>query len=45
MNVNFGIFDQSEITAKRKKDRRVQISEMAREKIGRIAHEIFSEGE
>lgn len=45
MNVNFGIFDQSKITAKRKKDRRVQISEMAREKIGRIAHEIFSEGE
>lgn len=45
MNVNFGIFDQSEITAKRKKDRRAQISEMAREKIGRIAQEIFSEGE
>ena len=45
MNVNFGIFDQSEITAKRKKDRRAQISEMARKKIGRIAQEIFSEGE
>ena len=45
MNVNFGILDQSKITAKRKKDRRAQISEMAREKIGRIAHEIFSEGE
>lgn len=45
MNVNFGILDQSKITAKRKKDRRAQISEMAREKIGRIAQEIFSEGE
>ena len=45
MNVNFGILDQSKITAKRKKDRRAQISEMAREKIGKIAQEIFSEGE
>lgn len=37
MNVNFGIFDQSKITAKRKKDRRAMISQMAQEEIKQIA--------
>ncbi len=37
MNVNFGIFDQSKITAKRKKDRRAMISQMAQEEIKQMA--------
>ena len=40
MNVNFGIFDQSKITAKKKKDRRAMISTMAQEEITKIAAEI-----
>ncbi len=45
MNVNFGIFDQQKITAKRKKDRRAMISQMAQEEIKRIASVIFTESE
>ena len=41
MNVNFGIFDQTKITAKKKKDRRAMISAMAQEEITRIAAEIL----
>ena len=37
MNVNFGIFDQQKITAKRKKDCRAMISQMAQDKIKEIA--------
>ncbi len=37
MNVNFGIFDQSKITAKRKKDRRAMISQMAQDEIKQMA--------
>lgn len=41
MNVNFGIFDQTKITAKKKKDRRAMISAMAQEEITRIAAEVL----
>ncbi len=41
MNVNFGIFDQSKITAKRKKDRRAMISQMAQEEIKQMAARLF----
>ena len=41
MNVNFGIFDQSGVTAKKKKDRRAMISAMAQEEITKIAADLL----
>lgn len=45
MNVNFGIFDQGKITAKRKKDRRAMISQMAQDEIKDIAASVYAEEE
>lgn len=42
MNVNFGIFSQDKITAKKKKDRRAMISQLAQEEIKDIAAQIFA---
>ncbi len=43
MNVNFGIFDQRKITAKRKKDRRAMISQMAQEEIKQMTARLFAQ--
>jgi folate-dependent tRNA-U54 methylase TrmFO/GidA len=42
MNVNFGIFSQDKITAKKKKDRRAMMSQLAQEEIKDIAAQIFA---
>ena len=42
MNVNFGIFSQDKITAKKKKDRRAMMSQLAQEEIKDIAAQSFA---